>query len=264
MKLSRTINLNLTRVITVVGGGGKTSFIFTLAKEAAALGKSVLITTTTAMFNPEYFDSLSPESGGPAQPFDQIYIGPAEPLAARHREPGNILVAADAHNPKRKKLIGYTPEDLAAVLDSPGFDLILIEGDGARMRPVKAPAGHEPVIPPQTDMLVGCIGLDCLGRPLDETHVHRPGLLAEITGQAQGDPITEQTLVRLAESDQGLFKSSAKGMTGTIILNKADTPGRVQQGAAVAAQCRGKTRAGLCLITSFMDAGNPVKQSISL
>jgi probable selenium-dependent hydroxylase accessory protein YqeC len=261
MKLTETIDLNLTRIITVVGGGGKTSFIFTLAKEAAALGKSVLITTTTAMFNPEYFES--PYSESPAQPFDQVYIGPAESLCSQPCEPGKVMVAANDHNPKRKKLIGYAPEALSTLLDSNRFDLILIEGDGARMRPVKAPAAHEPVVPPQTDMMVGCIGLDCLGHPLDETVVHRPELLAEIAGQALGDPVTDQTLICLAESDQGLFKSAGKGTARTIVLNKADTQELVEQGTAVGTACLQKDSAGLCLVTSFMDADDPVKQNLT-
>ncbi len=255
--------LTLPRIITVVGGGGKTSFIFTLAKEAAALGKSVLITTTTAMFNPEYFESADNDSASPAQPFDQLFIGPAHSLCTRACEPGKILVAANDHNPKRKKLIGYSPEDLSPLLNSPQFDLILIEGDGARMRPVKAPADHEPVIPSQTQMVVGCIGLDCLGMPLDDTHVHRPELLADLARQAAGDPITEQTLVSLIESDQGLFKSAGKRMVRTIVLNKADTPELVQQGVTLDACCLKNARADYCLVTSFTDAKHPVKQKLS-
>ncbi|MCP4450986.1 MAG: putative selenium-dependent hydroxylase accessory protein YqeC, partial [Planctomycetes bacterium] len=179
-------------------------------------------------------------------------------------EPGKILVAANDHNPKRKKLIGYTPEDLSALLESPLFDLILIEGDGARMRPVKAPAGHEPVVPQQTNMMVGCIGLDCLGQSLDEAVVHRPELLADIAGQAQGDPVTKQTLICLAESDQGLFKSAGKDMARTIVLNKADTQELVEQGTAVGTGCLQKGLANLCLVTSFMDAEDPVKQGLPM
>ncbi len=256
MKLTQA--LTLPRIITVVGGGGKTSFIFTLAKETAALGKSVLITTTTAMFNPEYFESTA--STSPAQPFDQLFTGPVNSLCNQTCTPGKILVAANDHNPKRKKLIGYSPEDLSSLLDSPQFDLILIEGDGARMRPVKAPADHEPVIPSQTQMVVGCIGLDCLGLPLDDSHVHRPELLAGLAGQAVGNPITDQTLISLAESVQGLFKSAGKTMARTMVLNKADTRQLVEQGTAIGAACLKNAGPDSCLVTSLTDAENPVKQ----
>ena len=39
-------------VISVVGAGGKTSLIFAWARELAAAGKSVIITTTTHMYRP--------------------------------------------------------------------------------------------------------------------------------------------------------------------------------------------------------------------
>ena len=42
----------------------------------------------------------------------------------------------------------------------PLADLILIEADGARMMPCKVPAAYEPVILPETDTVLGVLGLD--------------------------------------------------------------------------------------------------------
>lgn len=102
------------------------------------------------------------------------------------------------------------------------WDVVLVEADGSKHRPVKAPAEHEPVIPSGTDVVIGCIGLDCLGKPLDEHSVHRPGLFSAISGCEIGTPITVQHLINLAEHPQGLFKASPADAARVLMLNKAD------------------------------------------
>ena len=41
-------------------------------------------------------------------------------------------------------------------------DVMLIEADGAKHKPLKVPADWEPVIPEFADIVVSVIGLDCL------------------------------------------------------------------------------------------------------
>ena len=48
------------------------------------------------------------------------------------------------------------------------------------MRPVKAPAAHEPVIPLEATLVVPVVGLDALEGPIDEV-AHRPELVRRIT-----------------------------------------------------------------------------------
>ena len=111
--------------------------------------------------------------------------------------------------------------------------------------------------------MCGCIGLDCLGQPIDTPHVHRPELLAQICGQNQGSPITGHTLQKLAKAENGLFKSAASDTRKIIILNKADTRESMNQGEETGkAILRDKT-ADLCLITCFSDAVTPVKMKLS-
>ncbi len=54
---------------------------------------------------------------------------------------------------------------------------MIIEADGARKLPIKAPAEHEPVIPEFVNTVITVIGLSGLGKPLTEEWVHRPGIL---------------------------------------------------------------------------------------
>ena len=51
---------------------------------------------------------------------------------------------------------------------------LLIEADGSRQRPLKAPADMEPAIPEFIKTVVVVAGLPGLGKPLTEEFVHRP------------------------------------------------------------------------------------------
>ena len=47
-------------------------------------------------------------------------------------------------------------------------DLVLIEADGSKCLPCKVPADHEPVLLPESDIVVAVLGLSALGRSLKE------------------------------------------------------------------------------------------------
>ena len=100
------------------------------------------------------------------------------------------------------------------------WPLILVEADGSKRLPVKAPAAYEPVVPGRTDLVVGVVGLDALGWPMDERTVHRPERFAAVTGCAPGTPIAWDHVVALARHPDGLFKG-APGRR-VVLLNKVD------------------------------------------
>jgi probable selenium-dependent hydroxylase accessory protein YqeC len=85
---------------------------------------------------------------------------------------------------------------------------------------VKAPGPHEPVLPPGTDLVVGVVGLDCLGRAMDGRTVHRPELFSRVTGCAPGAPIEWEHLAALCRHPDGLFKGAASARA--VLLNKVD------------------------------------------
>ena len=202
-------------VVAFVGAGGKTSALFHLARELAGEGKRVLVTTTTHLADPRVepggFEGklvFSPEMEAPCP-------GEAGPLSVP--VPGiTVLASREADAPGKVK--GIHPSWVTALL--PGWDQILVEADGSRRLPVKAPGPGEPVIPPGTDLVVGIVGLDCLGRPMDGRTVHRPELFSRVTGCSPGAPIEWAHLVALVRHPEGLFKG-ARGRR-VVHLNKAD------------------------------------------
>jgi hypothetical protein len=72
----------------------------------------------------------------------------------------------------RDKALGTAPDTLKDLLDRVSSDVMLIEADGSRRLPFKAPYPHEPVIPPETTRVILVVGINTLGKPLDRDHVY--------------------------------------------------------------------------------------------
>lgn len=200
-------------VIAFVGAGGKTSALFHLGAELVTEGRRVLLTSTTHLMDPR---------GEAARPPLTLVLRPeleAPPGACELPEavPGlTVLMARPAGEPG--KLKGVHPAWIPALKAS--WDFVLVEADGSRRLPLKAPADHEPVLPPGTDLVVGVVGLRSLGQSLDGRTVHRPERFGELTGGAPGAPITWDHVVALARHPQGLFKDAPGPRV--MLLNQAD------------------------------------------
>src|SRR5204863_6581863 len=98
-----------------------------------------------------------------------------------------------------------------------------VNADGSSMRPFKAPAEHEPAIPPAAGVVVAMAGLDVLGYPLDDRRVHRPERVAAILGVDLGTPVDERMVARVLASPEGGRKGVPANARYAVLLNKADT-----------------------------------------
>ncbi len=221
-----------------VGGGGKTGTLFALASSLADAGRAVILTTTTHIRDPRS------EKG---RRFDELLFWPAladppsarlpgtEPLAADAslRPPAggsavktalgaaiHIIASAAIAGPDGPLLAGINPSQAPRLRAR--CHALLVEADGSRMLPIKAPASHEPALPEGVDIVLGLIGLDCLAKPMDAASVHRPELFGPLTGCAAGEAIEPRHLRALAESTQGLFKGCPAKARRLLVLNKAE------------------------------------------
>jgi len=101
---------------------------------------------------------------------------------------------------------------------------LLIEADGARGKPLKAWAEHEPPIPFFADLVAHVVGLTGLWKPLNEETVHRPQIFSELSQLNLGALITPDALVRvLIRPESGLKNVPAKARK-VLLLNQADNP----------------------------------------
>lgn len=197
-------------MVCLVGAGGKTSAMFRLARELEAQGKKVLVTTTTAIFYPE------------RDQYDQIVVSEMESLCLFDNISNGCITVFGRSASEEGKLLGVSPEFLDDIFLSNMFDCIIVEGDGSKGRPVKAPAGHEPVIPSLATKVLGVIGLDCIGRCVCPEYVHRPEIFCSITGCSEGSIINADIISRLIVHEAGLFKAAPGSAAKYVVLNKAD------------------------------------------
>jgi probable selenium-dependent hydroxylase accessory protein YqeC len=134
---------------------------------------------------------------------------------------GHVLVVGETE-PDTGKAEGVSLELFGSLRAWFPDACLLNEADGSRMRPFKAPAAHEPVIPPATTLVVPVVGADVLGRPLDADHVHRPELVRALSGAAPGAPITPEIVARVVAHPGGGLKGVPAGARVVVMLNKAD------------------------------------------
>jgi probable selenium-dependent hydroxylase accessory protein YqeC len=213
-------------VISIVGAGGKTTLMERLASEILARGETVLISTTTRI--------LMPRNEPPERVVISGQIGAVLERAKDLLSASGRVTAASAYVSSDNKLVGFRPEQIEELEQGNLFDWILVEADGARRLPLKAPATHEPVVPCSSRWVVAVAGLDAIGRPLTEEWVFRSRLFAEITGLAPGAAITEESVAAALVHEKGIMKDCPAGAIKYVFLNKAETEDRRLMGRRIA------------------------------
>jgi len=214
MKLRTALRLDDGEIVAFVGGGGKTTAMFRLAEEIVEAGGRVITTTTTRIFAAQI--ALAPRH------FSAFEATRTQIEAALDKQ-GHVLITGPV-NSNEGKASGVTPglvESLRLIKD---LAAILIEADGSRMRPLKAPADHEPVIPDVTTLVVPVVGVDALGAPLTNERVHRPELVRALIGAQEGETITPELVARVITHPQGGLKGVPAGARVIPLINKVETP----------------------------------------
>lgn len=208
------------RVISLVGAGGKTSLLFALARTLEARACAVVTTTTTRIYPP------TPEQSSRlllvAHETDPV--GAVAGALARSR---HVTVASDI---VEDKLRGVAPS-LVDRLDAERVgDAILVEADGAAGRPLKAAREGEPVFPASSTLVVAVVGIDALGKPLDERWVFRSALAAEITGLRRGDFVTADAVVELLIGARGVTAHAPRTSRLVVYVNKVEADVELRAG----------------------------------
>ncbi len=201
------------RYIFLIGGGGKTTLMFALAGWLCDNGRTVITTTSTKILHP-------PREVSPAV----VIEADIRRLIPRAREAladaAHVTMARARVAGHDNKLRGFTELDLDRLRDAGVADCILVEADGAAGRSLKAHGDHEPVVSPGADLVIAVIGVDCIGKPLNDEHVHRPARCAEILGCAEGTPITANDIATLFYHLQGYLKTVGPRTEVAVFISK--------------------------------------------
>ncbi len=217
MKLNQALRLTRDTRLALVGAGGKTTALFQAARQMAAeLGDlPVLVSAST------HLGSWQLEQA------DQHFIiqkkGQISSLETELSS-GCLLFTGPAADDNR--VAGLAEDSLAELAEIATRQRLplLVEADGSRQRPLKAPAEHEPAIPEWANLVVVAAGLTGLGQPLEHLWVHRPEQFGKLAELAPGQTITDKHLARVLTSPQGGLKNIPPGARRVALLNQADSP----------------------------------------
>jgi len=186
------------KCVSVVGSGGKTSFLRYLSDR---LPGTVILTTTTHIWPFTGIPLVDVSGTAPEQALCGIRSAFAE----------NRTICLGKTEPTGKLADPFTVIPFEDLL--PEADHILVEADGAAGRPLKAHRPWEPVIPPCSDLTVCLVGASGLGKPVSEA-CHCPELFASLAGISQDMPVS---------ADHVAAVLNREALADCYLVNQVDT-----------------------------------------
>jgi len=209
------LRLHETPQIALVGSGGKTTWMIKLARAYRLKHDTVFLTTTThlASWQLNFADH------------HQVITDPTDlPADVRDLPPGIVLFTGAEIPGERVSGLDAGLVRLVQELSHKGDLPLLIEADGSRQRPLKAPASYEPVIPDLIDGVIVMAGMRGLNQPLDEQHVHRPEIFSVLSGIPLGEKVSVHGLSRVLMDPNGGLKNIPDEARRIALLNQTEGP----------------------------------------
>jgi probable selenium-dependent hydroxylase accessory protein YqeC len=186
-------------VISIVGGGGKTTLMYALADMFNRRGIKTLITTTTHIFKPKNYPLAQSEAE-----LLKIWAEDSVAVVGRCVEGGKLAMLDEA---VLKKYIALA-------------EAVIIEADGAKMLPFKVPKENEPVIIDESDIVIGVAGIDAVGKPLKEV-CFRVNEACSLLDVAENHILTTEDIAFVLSSKRGTMKN-VNGRKYYAVINKCD------------------------------------------
>ena len=236
--LHDALDIESKALVATVGGGGKTTLLFALARERAALGDLAILTTTTKFTIPrEARDAplvLATNVAARAAAIDDcIRLGKGAAIVGSGRG-------------ERGRVLAVEPDWPRIALEMEGVGLVGVEADGAAGRGFKAPADHEPVLPEGVTHVLAVVSVTVLGKPLDGRAVHRPERVIALTGAKEGEPVTPELVAAVLAHSQGGRKGVPPEAEFAVVVTS--TARDVEGAETIAEACR---EAGIGRVVGF-------------
>jgi molybdenum cofactor cytidylyltransferase len=203
-------------LISIVGGGGKSALLFALGR---SLPGRVLLTTTTRIFKVQIERAVA---------FSEL--GGAGFESALADGPSGLLIIDRIEG---DKAIGVSPSLPAAWLRSKDVQHVVVEADGSRMLPTKAPGDHEPVIAVDSTHVVVVAGIDALDAPIARV-THRPERVCELLELESDAHLGTAGLARLICHSRGGLKDVPESARVIAVINKVESAQHRADAAAIA------------------------------
>ena len=195
--------------VAFVGAGGKTTALFQAAQELAPC----IVTTTTHL-----------GAWQTDQADQHIIIRKMEDVNQLEEIAfSGIILVTGAEEKNRLKAL--KPEELHWLEQFCNYHSLplLLEADGARGKPLKAPKAHEPVIPEFVKTAVVVAGLSGLGKALNEENIYNAEGFGKL-GKRKEERISAEMLANVLMHNEGGLKGIPPHVRKVALLNQADTP----------------------------------------
>ncbi len=205
------LDLQSKEHIALVGGGGKTTTLWSLAHELHPQRLTVVTSTTKAG---------PPESDVPLvlwhEGMEEANLAKALRDASQRSQ---LLALGNTSRTDRIQSVGPAALDFVFTRLQAN---VINEADGARMKPFKAPAMHEPVLASSTTLGLIVMGADAIGASIDADHLHRPELIEQMTGAKAGDALTPAHIVAIVRRYIERMSEQAPEARYAMLINKAE------------------------------------------
>jgi molybdenum cofactor cytidylyltransferase len=203
MTLAADLGVADRELVAFTGGGGKTSLLLRLADELVVRAP-VLVTTTTKL--------------GIDQTAEWAVCWSEAEAAAAVRDaperPVCLCASREGH-----KVGGPTPERVDQLYRSGIAPYVLVEADGSRRRPLKAPAAHEPVVPDTASLVIVVVGIDAVGASYVEA-AHRPAEAVRLTGAGLHDQVSVEAVASIVTHPGGGLKGIPEAARAVVAVTK--------------------------------------------
>ncbi len=198
------------RCIALVGSGGKTSAMFRLAQD---FQKTVWVSNTA---------HLAVEQGQLADRVVTVAVMDDLNRALAGLPQGVTLFTGAADD--RGRTLGLDEKMIAALHAAAMQNDIplIIEADGSRGLPLKAPTEWEPPIPEFVDQVIVTTGLSGLRKPLSSEFVYHPEIFGELSGLQPGQLVNGDALLRVILHPQGGMKNIPLHARKLALFNQRD------------------------------------------
>jgi probable selenium-dependent hydroxylase accessory protein YqeC len=195
-------------VVSVFGGGGKTSLLEAMCDVLVDEGVPVCVTTTTR-----------------TEPLDWaglVVLEHTDLLAGTVAPAGAPVFVRAGVNPSDGKWLGLGPADVDALGGLLPGHVVLVEADGSAGLPAKLHNAHDPDLPARTSLAVPVLGLSALGGTPEDV-LHRYGRVSdERLELVAGEPLAWDHLLNLLARPDGYLGRIAAHVPVMVALLQMD------------------------------------------
>lgn len=206
-------------ITSIIGGGGKTTLMHTLARELSDFG-SVIITTTTHIMKSDVYPTVVTEDGVD----NTLNI-------TKSLNNNNCICVGSVCCGDKLSAPALSINELSTLCD-----YLLVEADGSKHMPLKAHLDNEPVIPIDSNQTILVVGVDAIGQRLCDV-THRYEKACEILSCDESELVTDCLVSELIATEN---------LHDKVVINKCD-----DENSMAVAQALSKKIHSKCIIASL-------------